>query len=300
MDDQGNAARIGGGVTATPAERTAGTAPAEGRLHLELEVVRKRLDLVPARTVAVDRAQADLGEVREEDLIQVDEHALAGGVDGDDGQGHQDRVGVVELDGFFEGRARGGLVVNVAPDELDPVADALEDQHPLVEQVDRVAGHGESLGDGDRRQHRLLELVRPDLGVEVIVLAIERIESVQLLGVLGDLVEVAELLFGAARPLVASALGLLDDRLDIQPGRRLGRLRPQSGGGHAQSDDQPRSDGKPATHAVLPLSEMQRLVSGRAPTRSESRSLPSSPAAALISRGHGRNSDYTGCVDYMG
>ena len=74
-------------------------AAAEGRLDLDLDVVRERLDLVPGRPAAVEPAEAELGEVGEEDVGEVDHDApVVGVVDADDRQGHQDRVGVVLLD----------------------------------------------------------------------------------------------------------------------------------------------------------------------------------------------------------
>ena len=66
--------------------------------------------------------------------------ALAAGVDAQDRQRHQDRVGIVLLDRLVERRAGRRLVMDVAADELDLVPDALEDKHPLVVEVERLAG----------------------------------------------------------------------------------------------------------------------------------------------------------------
>ena len=51
--------------------------------------------------------EADLGEVGHEDIGEIDHHgAAAHGVDAEDRQGHQDRVGVVLLDRLLQRRAR--------------------------------------------------------------------------------------------------------------------------------------------------------------------------------------------------
>ena len=84
-------------------------AAAEGRLDLELEVVREGLDLVPGRPLAVEAAEAELGEVGQEDVGEVDQHACRRVVDAHDRQGQQDRVGVVLLDRLLQRRARGAL-----------------------------------------------------------------------------------------------------------------------------------------------------------------------------------------------
>ena len=82
--------------------------------------------------------------------------------------------------------------MDVAPDELDAVADAPEDQHHLVV-ADRDAGLGQAAGDRHRDEQRLVELVGPDLGVEVVAGLVEGEQPLDLLGTPGDFVEVAEL-----------------------------------------------------------------------------------------------------------
>ena len=77
-------------------------------------------------------------------------------------------------------------------------SDPPEHQHPLVAEIERLPGAGRAPGDHHRRQDRLLELVGLDLGVKVLVFLMERDESLVLLGVLGQLVEILELL-GLAR-----------------------------------------------------------------------------------------------------
>ena len=108
----------------------------------------------------------------------------------DDPQRHQDRVGVGRLDGLGDRRAGLGLEVDVAADQVDLVADALEEQHPLLVEVERVAAHAAAAGDGDRAEERLVELVRPDLHVEVVVLLIELEEAVEFLGPADERIEV--------------------------------------------------------------------------------------------------------------
>jgi hypothetical protein len=55
---------------------------------------------------------------------------------------------------------------------------------------------GHPPGDRDRADHRLIELIRLDLGVEVVILAVQGEQAVDLGGVLDDLGEVLELLRG--------------------------------------------------------------------------------------------------------
>ena len=130
---------------------TAGAA-GEGRLELELHVVAEALDLAPVAAAAVEHPQAELGEVGHEDVGQVDQRrAAAHGVERDDRQGHQHRVGVVLLDRLVERRAGGRLVADVPPDDLDPVANPAEDQDAVVV-ADGHAGLGHAAGDRDRGQ----------------------------------------------------------------------------------------------------------------------------------------------------
>ena len=107
--------------------------------------------------------------------------ATANRIDRDDRQCHQDRVGVVLLDGLVERTAGGRLVVNVAADELDAVADSFEDQDHLVV-ADRVARLGESASDGDGYEQRLVELIGTDLAVKVVAGLVEREQPVDFFG----------------------------------------------------------------------------------------------------------------------
>src|SRR5262249_54928753 len=149
------------------AAAAAAASAAEGGFDFEFEVVGEPLDLVPGAPVPVHRAQAELGEVGQEDVGEVDQdRAAARLVQGDDRQGHQDRVGVVLLDRLVERCAEGGLVVDVASNKLDAIADAAKDQDRLIV-ADGHTSVGHASGNRDRYQERLVELLGPDLGIQV-------------------------------------------------------------------------------------------------------------------------------------
>ena len=138
----------------------------------------------------------------------------------DDRQGHEHRVGVVLLHRLLQRRAGGRLVEDVPADDLDPVADPAEDRAPVVV-ADGDARLGHAAGDGHRGQQRLVELVGADLGVQVIARLVEREEALDLLGALGHLVEISEVVRRAAvRPDVP---GGRDDpfEVDVDRGLRL-------------------------------------------------------------------------------
>src|SRR5262245_33220391 len=82
--------------------------------------------------------------------------------------------------------------MDVAADEEDAVADALEDEDPLLSGVERMAALADAAGDGDRAEDRLIELARLDLRVQLFVLVVEPEEAVVLLGPLDDSVEFGE------------------------------------------------------------------------------------------------------------
>src|SRR5262249_36321847 len=133
VEHDGGAARVDDALVA---EEEAAAAAAEGGRDLDLDVLGERLDLVPGAAAAVQRTDAELGEVGHEDVAQVDEDALAAGVDAADLQGHQHRVGVGGLDRLGDGRAGLGLEVDVAADQVEfGIADLLEQQHPLLVEV---------------------------------------------------------------------------------------------------------------------------------------------------------------------
>ena len=226
VDDHRDAAVVGHAVARRPCTSRR-PPPLQGRLDLELHVVVEALDLAPAAPAAVEHAQVELGEVGHEDVGEVDQdRAALHRVHRDDRQRHQDRVGVILLDRLVERRAAGRLVVDVAPDELDAVAHAPEDQHHLVV-ADRDAGRGQAARDRDRHEQRLVELVGPDLGVEVVAGLVQGEQSVDLLGTPGDLVEVAELV--RPGPLRPARPGGGDDRLEIDGPVRPRLLRRQVG-----------------------------------------------------------------------
>src|SRR5262249_32271597 len=157
-----------------------GGAAGEGGGHRDLDVLGERLDLAPGAAAAVERAEVELGEVGHEDVGQVDEHALPAGVDAADGDGQQHRVGVGGLDGPGHWRAGAGLEADVAADQVQfRLADALEEQHPLLVEVQRVAAHAHAAGDGDGAQERAVELLRVDFGVERLVLLVEVEQAVK-------------------------------------------------------------------------------------------------------------------------
>ena len=123
------------------------------------------------------------------------------GADAQDRQGHQDRVGVVLLDRLLQGRARRRGEVDVLADELEIVADPAEREHPLVAEIERLAGVGRPAGDHHRRQDRLLELLRLDLGVKVLVLLMERDETLVGLRTLDQRLKSWSFLCSFARPM---------------------------------------------------------------------------------------------------
>lgn len=80
--------------------------------------------------------------------------------------------------------------MNVAANQLYPVAHPLEDQHPFIVGCDRRAGLGQTLGNGDRSQKRLVKLLRLDLGIEIVVLLVQHKKAVIFRGVLCQFIKV--------------------------------------------------------------------------------------------------------------
>ncbi len=187
VDDDGLAARVDDAALAAPAGVRGG--------DLELDVLRVALDLVPDGAAGVDGAERQAGEVGEEDLVEVDDDRVAHQVQRLDLQRHDDRVGVRRFDRFRRGRAGLGLVADVAADQVHAVADAAEDEDPLIIIIQRGPAGAEAAGDGDRGHERLVELLRLDLHVDVVVFLMELEEPVDLAGALDELGEVAKLLF---------------------------------------------------------------------------------------------------------
>ena len=123
MDHDRDAAVVGDAIFAT--HEIPAPAAAERGLDFQLHVVGEALDLGPATAVAVEHSQPELREVGHEDVGKVDQgRAAAHRIERDDRQCHQDRVGVILPDGLVERRAGRCLVVDVAPDELDAIADS--------------------------------------------------------------------------------------------------------------------------------------------------------------------------------
>ena len=225
MQHERDAAAVGHGVV-LPRRGATAHAAAEGRLDLQLHVVRESLDLGPATAAPVDGTQAELSEVGHEDVGEIDQDgASAHHIQGDDRQGHEDRVGVILLDGLVQRRARRRLVVDVATDELDPVVDPAEDEHHLVLPGERKARHADTAGDRDRGEDRLVELVGQELGVEMIPLLVEGHESFDLLRAPGHLVEVAERPGGGSRAASSGGHDSLEVDLPRDPRLLGGEVR---------------------------------------------------------------------------
>ncbi len=191
VNDDRLAATVNDAVIAEEGEAAAAV---EGGGHLQLDVMREGLDLVPGAAVGVERTHVQLGEVGHEDVVEVQQQRLMMGVDGLDVQGQEHRIVVGGLDGMCGGRVRLGAEADIAANQMHFVADALEDQHPLIVEVERVAAHAGAAGDGDRAEELLAELIGPNLGVQVFVFVEQPEQTVVLLGPLDQLVEVAEFL----------------------------------------------------------------------------------------------------------
>ena len=146
VHDHGDPPRVDDRRRAAEEVGPAEAAAAEGRLDLDLDVVGIGPDLEPPRAAPIQAAEADLGEVGQEDVGEVDHQRRRLGADAEDRQGHQDRVGVILLDRLVQRRARRRGEVDVLADELEVVADPAERQHPLVAEVERLAGVGRSRG----------------------------------------------------------------------------------------------------------------------------------------------------------
>src|SRR6202011_1116729 len=69
VDDDGDATAVDDTVAAD-------AGAAEGGADVQLDVLREGLDLVPGAAVVVEEAEAELGEVLHEDLVEVDEDRL--------------------------------------------------------------------------------------------------------------------------------------------------------------------------------------------------------------------------------
>src|SRR5437016_3214444 len=116
-----------------------------------------------------------------------------------DAQGEQYGIGVGGIDGDSDGRAFLGVEADVATNQVDLVADPVKQQDPLVAEVEGMATHADALGDGNGAEEGPLELMRLDLGVEAIVLAVEFEQTFGELGSPDEFLEVLEFLLGLIR-----------------------------------------------------------------------------------------------------
>ena len=152
--------------------------------------------------------------------------------------------------------------------DLDAIADPAKDQHAVVV-ADGHSRLGHAAGDGHRREQGLIELIGPDLGVEVVARLVQREEAVGLLRLASDLVEVTEVVPGAT--VGSGVAGGRDDLLEIDVDRRLRllplRLRVGRDDGRGQRRDPPQLPD--ATHEALPQILKARLEA------EESRMFPS-------------------------
>ena len=160
----------------------------------------KTLDLAPRAAVPVEHAQAKLGKVGHEYVGKVNQgRAPFHRIERDDWQRHQDRVGIILLDRLIESRASRSLVTDVPTDELDAITGTFEGQDHLII-ANGMARLRQAARNGHGYEQGLIELVRSDLAVQMVTRFVEGEEAVDLLGTLGDLVEVAEVAGRSAAP----------------------------------------------------------------------------------------------------
>ena len=166
-------------------------------------------------------ADAEIDEVAHEQVGKVNQsRAATRGIERDNRQGEKDRIGVVLVDGLFERTATRCLVEDVMADDLDSVAHPPKDQYAVIVAY-RQASLGQAAGDRNGCEQRLIVLVRANLDVQVIVcLALVKSEQpVDLVGVVGDLAKITEVVvLPATRPSVA---GSTDDTLCLDVHWRL-------------------------------------------------------------------------------
>src|SRR5262249_7103860 len=142
VDADGGAPAVDDAVAAAP-EKEGAAAAGVGAEHLDADVAREDLDFAPGAAAGVEVPQAelptDLGEVAHEDVVETDEQGLPHRVQGQDAQRHQHRVGVGGLNRDRGGRAGPGGEAHVAPDQVELVIDALEEEDPLLIEVEGPA-----------------------------------------------------------------------------------------------------------------------------------------------------------------
>src|SRR5207247_1822016 len=89
VNDDGRAPAIDDAVVAEiPVPLTAAVSGGD----FQLEVAREGLDLVPGAAVGIEMTEIELGEIAHEDVVQVDDDAVALLVQGLNLQGQQDRI----------------------------------------------------------------------------------------------------------------------------------------------------------------------------------------------------------------
>ena len=135
-----------------------------------------------------------MGKITEEDIGKVDHHRAAHRIQGQNRQRLNDRICIVLLNSLFQ-LFTAGFEVDVASDELNAIANPLENQDPFIVRCDRSAGLSQALGDRDRGQKWLVELVRLDLGIEVVILLVKGEQAVVFCRIFGEFREIAKLLW---------------------------------------------------------------------------------------------------------
>ena len=169
--------------------------------------------------------------------------------------------------------------MDVPADQLHLVADVLEDQDPFVAEIQGLAGHLHPARDRDRGEQGLVELVVLDLGIEVVVLVVEREEAVDLLGPLDHLVEVAVLLLVVVFLDPVGGLRLGTDGLAVGAGWRVVLVGPEAAGAGEHSQRGDPSHDHDATHGV-PRVDAVRQAPAAAP-REPSRVPPGGASTRL-------------------
>ena len=136
MDHHLRAARVGNVVIAVevgpPIARHR-----KHRAHLDLDVLRKHLHLRPGAPRRVG-LNADVRQVRHEQIGQVDQHQLPVVLLALDRQGLDDAVGVGNLHRVGLGRTRLGANVNVVAHDEQAIGRAMETDQPLIAEIQRL------------------------------------------------------------------------------------------------------------------------------------------------------------------
>ena len=139
------------------------------------------------------------GQIGHQQIGQVDQHQLTVVLLALDRQGLDDAIGVGGLHGVGLGRAGLGPKTDVAANDQDAVAGALETDEPLIAEVERSPAEipePGAFGNRDRQDHFLVVLVLGDLHEELLFLfvVIEREQAFQTLGILHHFLPLGKLL----------------------------------------------------------------------------------------------------------